>query len=326
MIKGLNVFKNEKRKETEIISMMQSEVDADTDETIGNNNDSMKFRLSSLSEDLITLQQSQSEIALSINSMAEGSQEQANSTQSIMTSFEHLSDILNKADDKTWDLVEDMERVSVNISSGVRSLNILNDKITEMTNVTDDVKVKITQLINDVKNIYEFMNNINSVTETIKLLSLNAQIEAARAGDAGKGFSVIAEEVNKLAKNTIEVTKNIEDSIKNINTGIENVQISINKSSTSVDEANNYLVDTKSSFDIIRDSAEKAVEKVNSVQSEVEECVNCKNEILPNVENIASVTEEFSATTQEANAVIEEQTSRLKSLSDSFENIKDIDE
>lgn len=273
-----------------------------------------------IQQDMNQFNVTQTDLGESINSISMGAQEQAVSIQNIMELFSKLSTLVNGIEEKSGDMIDDMIKVVTKINHGNNSITLLSNKLSEVTCSSNIVDSNIKELITNIKEVNVFSDLIKGISETIKLLSLNARIEAAKAGVAGAGFAVIAEEVNKLAIRTIETTKNINGTISNINNAASKVVNSMQTSEESINQANINLENTQISFNEIEASVENATLKVNYVQDEIEKVTSTKNDMLPYVENIAAVTEEYSASTEQINAIFEEQMVSSKNILLNFEN------
>lgn len=154
--------------------------------------------------------------------------------------------------DVTSNLVESLALMSENISeitNGVAKLNDMENEILEET-------LDAGKLASNTDSVVNFIRDISSQTN---LLGLNASIEAARAGDYGRGFSVVAEEIRKLSDSS-------KDSIGKIEEVIKNISKSINKINSKVENLNNISKNQKNAIQNISSS----MESINAIANTLE--------------------------------------------------------
>ncbi|MBG0775282.1 MAG: HAMP domain-containing protein [Desulfovibrionaceae bacterium] len=149
----------------------------------------------------------------------------------------------------------------------------------------EELSKNMTLLGEQAQAIGSVMNVINDIADQTNLLALNAAIEAARAGEAGRGFAVVADEVRKLAEKTMAATKEVGDSIQAIQHAAQN---NIKSMKASVE-------DMGKAVDLATESGEVLKEIVSSVENSASQ-----------IQSIATAAEEQSATSEEINRAIEE--------------------
>ncbi len=221
------------------------------------------------------------------------------------------------------------------------------------------IKAKVGQSAKKVQEMGSRSDQIGDIVVTIEdiasqtnLLALNAAIEAARAGEAGKGFAVVADEVRKLAERSAASTKEIGGLIKDIqktvgeavlamNEGAEEVEngvITANKAGyaltailTAAEAVNQQAEQAAAAAEQMSASADELVTAVDSVSAVVEEntaateeMAAASTEVTTAIENIASVSEENSAAVEEVSASAEEMSAQVQEVTAASQSLADL--
>jgi methyl-accepting chemotaxis protein len=185
-----------------------------------------------------------------------------------------------------------------------------------------DFNTKILGLGQNVAQINEITDLINSITDQTNLLALNAAIEAARAGEAGKGFSVVAEEIRKLAEQS-------KSSMENINKLVMGISKSTGTMLKNAEVISGELDNQSQVINIATNSYDKMIEAVNAIGPKIEVVDTLtdnlnkeKDTIIGQITNVSSIAqevsasaEEIAASSQQMNASTEEVASAAQSLS-----------
>ncbi len=243
------------------------------------------------------------------NAVTEISNGTTHSAESIQTQSSLTQDIQNLIFDtsKLSNNIKDVsQQASTIVQSGIIVIDNLNSKSRSVSTSNEDVYAIMQKLKVKSSHISEIVNVITNIADQTNLLALNAAIEAARAGEAGKGFAVVADEVRKLA----EESKKSASSISSI---IAELQI---ESNNSVDAVSNLIVlnkeedvlvvDSKTAFQNINQSIISLHGMVDSLNAKINEVLNANNHIVQSINDISAVSEETMANSQEANAMTTE--------------------
>lgn len=165
------------------------------------------------------------------------------------------------------------------INSSDTSLNLVRDSIGSIENILkliDEMHLvvkessdKVTQLQELSQKIEEFAKVISEISRKTNILSLNASIEAARAGDMGKGFAVVASEVRNLAEQSARSSKEITDTIASIQTSVDETVESMKSVYNNAVEEKAKADEVGSILNKVVDAAYTANEKARNIENEI---------------------------------------------------------
>ena len=131
-----------------------------------------------------------------------------------------MSDSIVRVSGKAADAAEFTERSRTRASEGAEIVNSTIQAFESIKRETEALGAQIDNLSTQTEGIGNILGMINDIADQTNLLALNAAIEAARAGEAGRGFAVVADEVRKLAEKTVETTKQVEESVKGLHSSM----------------------------------------------------------------------------------------------------------
>jgi methyl-accepting chemotaxis protein len=232
-------------------------------------------------------------------------------SDNIKTTEESFEATINIAENSS----KDIEEMSQNISEISESMGLTNKEIEKLTNISN--------------NIGEIVVAIDSIAEQTNLLALNAAIEAARAGEAGKGFAVVADEIRKLAEQTNKETDKISNLIENVKHGVDNVRnggVVVNKK---VEIGLKLSQLSRENINKITEFALKNSTDIKEIASSVNEQVTASNEVTSAIDTIAQSSidiEGLSLNTTEISTNIKssllEKQELINSLNELVDNLK----
>jgi len=257
-----------------------------------------------------------------INQVAMGSVDQA---EEIGISAESINDLALGIN-----VVEDNMKIVSNVADKTKTLSynaievvrLLNNKAFQTNEASEKVIEDIDDLSENMKEIERIIKTMSLIADQTNLLSLNASIEAAKAGDAGRGFSVVASEVKKLASQSKDSTKDIKNIIMNILNKTKRTKEVAYKANSAVSEQLEIVKKTDESFREINESMRNLMECVKEVSESIKKVLKSKEEAAESIENISAISEETASIAEEVSATTQEQTSASEELSNLSEELE----
>lgn len=230
----------------------------------------------------------------------------ADSTENTAEAIQEEAVICTKVNDKTdtvkikLDTLNNViEDTKTAIDTGLVSVNTLalnSEKVSDSSVIMSNSISLIENKANEVKKILETILEISSQTN---LLALNASIEAAHAGDAGKGFSVVADEIRKLADQTKNASIQIDRTIEDFMITTKETRINLNKTMEDINIQNGVISDTNNQFKVIEDNLKGIIDVSMEVNNNVNDIVESIANISDNITQLSATSEEVSAATND---------------------------
>ncbi|MFJ8265932.1 methyl-accepting chemotaxis protein [Peribacillus asahii] len=255
---------------------------------------------------------SSQEISATTEEIASGASTQANDAQTITELFREVSngaESQSKAAQKMTQLFMDLNIIIDSVATTARETAIIGETLAEQskngnvvvkTSIDGMTKVseQMSLLETEANKIGDIIKVIDDISNQTNLLALNAAIEAARAGEQGKGFAVVADEVRQLAEKSSEATKEISEIIKGIQ---DSTKSSVKAVKAEVDNSHK----TREAFNTIANMVGQASAKVIEIQSATNEQSAQSTEVMKSIESIASASTQQSVQSAEAMKAVE---------------------
>ncbi|MCX4319217.1 MAG: methyl-accepting chemotaxis protein [Lachnospiraceae bacterium] len=252
-----------------------------------------------------------------------GVNQEANEAEECLSKMDALSGKILRTGDKILEVEQLADSTKQMVQDGSNSMEQLIEQSHETFDITATVNEKVDKLIEHSIQIEEFVNNINDIADQTTLLSLNASIEAARAGQMGRGFTVVAEEIKKLSENSMESAKAIEDLVRQIHVMTDDAKTATSQAQGIVKNQQEMVETTKQMFLDMNEVIEHLLDNMKQVAGEIASMDIDRADTLNSIKNISDVIEETLASTHQVSERIKEQASIMNGLTDATHQLND---
>jgi len=254
------------------------------------------------------------QIAASSEELAHGMQDQERQTALVSSAAEQMSasvsEVAHKAKDAA-DVAAEGGQQAVQggeiVSRAVSGMEVINDEVSESARAVGELGKRGEQ-------IGQVISVINDIADQTNLLALNAAIEAARAGEHGRGFAVVADEVRKLAERTTRATEEVTESIKAIQQETNNAVNRMESGTTRVNEGVGLAHEAGQALESIVGGSKNIATMIHSIAAAAEQQNIASVDICRNVESINAVTQESAQAVSQVAAATNQLSEKAEQL------------
>ena len=266
---------------------------------IGNMVTSFKTIIGQIKSASSSMSSASQELSASSEQISRGVNEQSQRSSQIATSSAEMSQTVIDVAKNASNIASSAIDTSKIADEGSHTVDKSVEEVNEIANTVGESSQRIISLGERSKQIGDIVNVIKDIADQTNLLALNAAIEAARAGEQGRGFAVVADEVRKLAERTAKATSEISGMINSI-------QSEVGEAVTSMDEATKKVGSGVKNVTMAGVSLNNIVQSVNGLQGMIQQIASATEEmstvsetISGDIDTIASVSRETSSSSEQ---------------------------
>lgn len=254
------------------------------------------------------------QLSRAVRSAQEGAAVQRDRTTETATAMEEMNATVGEVAQHAVSAAESAEQAMEEAQEGSRAVTEVIEAINEVETNAETLKSSMEQLEQQAEEIGKVLNVIEDIADQTNLLALNAAIEAARAGEAGRGFAVVADEVRKLAEKTMQATAEVGGAIGSIQTGAQENVRATERAVQSVEKSTGLAHRSGEALGRIVAEADATADRVRSIAAAAEQQSAASEQINIATLDVSRISQETDDEMRSASSAVGELSHLAESL------------
>ena len=299
---ALGAVNEQSELQRQIMKVIKDETDASTELV-----DSLYNASGNIANRMLDISGSTEKIVENIteqNYMTQNIQSAISNTQQYSSEMVSVANISNEeirtSQDMMTQLMEQSEQIAGNNGLVTKAMEQLQDKVDKVASIA---------------------NMILKISNQTTILAINASVESSRAGAAGKGFSVIAEQIRQLAEETKNSTESITRIVDDLNDNAKTVMSAVDVSLKAADSQNQMIRTAADAFDELSGNMNVLIRNIQEIDNRIENLSTSNNQIVENITQLSALSEEVSASAEETNHLTELNVSYARQTRESIQKM-----
>jgi methyl-accepting chemotaxis protein len=262
------------------------------------------------------------QLSAQIEQSSRGAEEQAHRIGETATSMEEMNATVLEVAKNASSAAHTADQAKVKAEEGAGVVSRVVAGIGQVQSQSQEMMADMGALGARAEGIGQILNVISDIADQTNLLALNAAIEAARAGEAGRGFAVVADEVRKLAEKTMTATKEVGEAIRGIQTGTKKNIENVERAGATIEDVTGLSNTSGLALREIVSLAETTTDQVRSIATASEEQSSASEEINRSIEDVNRVSTEMSDAMRQSAQAVGELAHQAQVLKDLIEQLR----